>query len=399
MMDCEQFEEIVAELLAPLLGARVGETLESSAKDGLASYVSPVRIAVKIAKEADYKVVVERSQKFEVSDKKLAELFARRLADLDSFRTSSYFEELLKGLPRRLVAEFLSDEPFVQKALECLESWSARTYEGHRITASFGIQRAEPSAEDAVLAQNLWEQEFAPVLSNGYDTLLKLSESGRVLGFEQLDYSEQPPPSFAPYRLGRLASWASADSRLSLVLNIHGEILVFSSEALIFAKREGRWEHYIHDAIIKTMSQPQDVDLRTAIYESCMDVSFARSGGCIGVLSADGSSRLSEFLAEKDRLSEKGYVKTKLFSDALESSFKEIDRRFRQEMLSLDGAVVLDHTGHVVAVGAIVDVPAGSSGGGRLAAAMKLSEYGLGIKISADGGLKGFRKGEEIFSQ
>ena len=44
------------------------------------------------------------------------------------------------------------------------------------------------------------------------------------------------------------------------------------------------------------------------------------------------------------------------------------DRRLRQELAAIDGATVLSFEGDVLAVGAIVKIPGGSAGGGRLAA-------------------------------
>jgi hypothetical protein len=70
--------------------------------------------------------------------------------------------------------------------------------------------------------------------------------------------------------------------------------------------------------------------------------------------------------------------------------FFELDRRLRQELVAIDGATVLDHEGKVLAVGAILRIGGGSTGGGRLAAAKALSSLGLGIKVSQDGGIRGF---------
>jgi len=52
--------------------------------------------------------------------------------------------------------------------------------------------------------------------------------------------------------------------------------------------------------------------------------------------------------------------------------------------------VILSHNGDILAAGAIVRVPGGSESGARRAAAKALSSLGLGIKISADGGIVGF---------
>ena len=58
--------------------------------------------------------------------------------------------------------------------------------------------------------------------------------------------------------------------------------------------------------------------------------------------------------------------------------------------------MVLDHTGVILAAGAIIEVPSGSVGGGRTAAALRLSTIGLGVKVSQDGTITGFRGGELI---
>ena len=56
----------------------------------------------------------------------------------------------------------------------------------------------------------------------------------------------------------------------------------------------------------------------------------------------------------------------------------------------MDGAVVIDSEGVIIAAGAILKIEAGSEGGGRLAAATTLSKYGTAIKISQDGVIKAF---------
>lgn len=65
--------------------------------------------------------------------------------------------------------------------------------------------------------------------------------------------------------------------------------------------------------------------------------------------------------------------------------FWDIDRKLRSELISLDGACILDCTGNVISFGAIIQNDCGSSGGGRGAAAKKLSKYGMAVKISTDG--------------
>ena len=71
--------------------------------------------------------------------------------------------------------------------------------------------------------------------------------------------------------------------------------------------------------------------------------------------------------------------------------FHELGRKLRLELMGIDGATIVDYDGTIIAVGAIIKIEAGSSGGGRLAAAKILSNYGISIKISNDGSIQGFR--------
>ena len=75
--------------------------------------------------------------------------------------------------------------------------------------------------------------------------------------------------------------------------------------------------------------------------------------------------------------------------------FFQLYRKLRQEIVAIDGATVVDYNGDLVAVGAIIKIDAGSKGGGRIAAARTLSNYGIAIEISSDSSIKGFALGQD----
>ena len=78
--------------------------------------------------------------------------------------------------------------------------------------------------------------------------------------------------------------------------------------------------------------------------------------------------------------------------------FSDIDRKLRAELCGLDGATILDLQGHVIAFGAIIQNNSGSSGGGRGAAASRLSDFdGFATKISTDGYIELYRQGEVCY--
>lgn len=79
-------------------------------------------------------------------------------------------------------------------------------------------------------------------------------------------------------------------------------------------------------------------------------------------------------------------------------TFDKLDRKLRSELLSLDGACIIGRNGKVQAFGAIIQNDSGSLGGGRGAAARKLSEYGMAVKISTDGYIELYLDGNLVYS-
>lgn len=79
-------------------------------------------------------------------------------------------------------------------------------------------------------------------------------------------------------------------------------------------------------------------------------------------------------------------------------NFIKIDKKLKAELIGLDGACIMDLSGEIIAFGAIIENDAGSSGGGRGAAAKKLSNFnGFSIKISTDGYIEVYVNYKKIY--
>jgi len=140
------------------------------------------------------------------------------------------------------------------------------------------------------------------------------------------------------------------------------------------------------------MVVPQKKDIRTALYETALDASFARTGACLGVVSSGSAGFWEEKIDKDDRIALKNSPKSIALTQVIDGrKFHELDRMLRQELVAIDGATVINHKGEVLAVGAILKIDGGSPGGGRTAAAETLAKLGLGIKISQDGGITAYR--------
>jgi hypothetical protein len=236
-------------------------------------------------------------------------------------------------------------------------------------------------------------ESFSAVLTNGFDTILKCNFRGAIVGHDTLK-SPEIVPQYAPYRLGAIAHWAT-DDRLALVLNRAGEILVFHKKQLRFVRRAGRWHFLTHKPVISQMGRSISNDVRTAVYSTCLDASFARTGACIGVVISKYANTWQNIaVSQKDYLSPPRSTKARVMSTIVcGQKFQDLGRQLRQELVAIDGATLIDHKGSILAVGAILKIEGGSDGGGRLAAAKELSKLGMGIKVSQDGSIVGYYDG------
>lgn len=164
------------------------------------------------------------------------------------------------------------------------------------------------------------------------------------------------------------------------------------------------------DKIIEQIKRELELETfenASAIYQAIVDVSYSRGGACIGIINQD---HLPDQLHDKIRA---GLLQENVENHKLralkrmisisenkgyrQKNFFELDRALRRELLELDGAMVLSSSGLIHVIGTIIKLDgSGSDGGGRTAAAMQLSKFGLSIKISQDGYVQLFKNGEVI---
>jgi hypothetical protein len=380
-----------------LSGSKIRNAPQSTRSRSIAAFENPVSLFLKPSTTTKWRLRIKRSQIWDRSEKRLVAVFIRQLAAISNIVNNKYFDDLLASLPRRVIADFLGVRARVVllESMQQFEALASRTYEGHQITSALGITGSV--GYRTVQLDELWKEDFSMVLANGIDTMYVTGSDGNLLNLASLPLTENT--TYAPYRFGAIANWCNTENRVALALNRNGEILLFKDNELQFAKRRGAWQFYSHQPVLSQFGHGLKRQLKEAIYESCLDVSFARTGGCIAVVRRKNASRIAQYVNRDDIIAQPKTTKTRLLAKAIgRKKFPAIDRRLRLELVSMDGATVIDHRGNVLAAGAIVKVPSGSSGGGRKAAARQLSKLGLGIKISSDGPVLGFHDKEIVFT-
>jgi hypothetical protein len=400
-MDEGLLREISSDYLLPFFS---GATLEersyrSTVNHQLVGFKNHLSIYFKVNRQDKYRLVLTRPQSFitrasrVIPERHVVEAFVSVVGEMEGVLSTNLKQDLLSTFQRRVVARALYNglyEDTILSGIDQMARWSNRLYEGSPISASLGFRTT--SQRRPLTLNSFADEDLSAVLSNGFDTLLDFNFFGEFLRHQSLEKGDALP-SFCPMRQAYIADWTTKKhTRLAISLNRLGEILLFRQEELLFARRSGRWHFLTHSPVIAQMNMPRDIDLRTCIYETCLDASFSRTGACFGVVNYAQPDKWRSIVQAKDHLDRSTTNKVGAINTVIGGrNFKDLDRRTRQELAAIDGAIVLSHTGVILAVGAILQIPGGSSGGGRLAAARALAGLGLGIKVSQDGGITGFR--------
>jgi hypothetical protein len=347
-----------------------------------------------------------RAQAFDALEKDFIENLVRAFGEAKA-EAQTFLTQLRDSIIRKAIAKTVapgrpSQQRMVAKILTKMGSWATQTYEGERVSSGCVITTSHfVGGQPRLAVDSLLEEDFAKSLTDGVDSWWRIAAVGGVVGFERCDTATvltAPADGFFPERY-RPIVLRTGGNAVGIALNRNGEILVFGNQTLRFAMRRGIWVNFPHESIIRQMSAggAGSTNLRRAIHASSIDASFARSGGCIGLLRTRDLARFRqrEVVSNNDLIGSlanpKAHAAATLVDDR---AFDAMPRSVRKELLGLDGAVVLEPNGRVYAAGAILKLANVSLGtqGGRSAAAKTLSRYGLGIKISEDGMITGYKK-------
>ena len=219
-----------------------------------------------------------------------------------------------------------------------------------------------------------------------------------------------------PYRFQEFAEMCNTnqydENWVGIIAQSRGDILIFKKKELCFANRNAKWLpvnsyricQIIAEQVYEIPDEEEKERFSKEVYVSLLDVSFSRAGGCLAIIDKDCVETVKhdyifqddldqDKAAKDDRVQEKKSIIKKLVSTETKGMlFQYIDRKLRLDLLSLDGATVIDTTGRILSAGAIVRIKGGSDGGGRSAATKQLAQYGMAMKISMDGKIECYRR-------
>lgn len=397
-----EFRRIINKYIMPLVaGTRVATCRKCAGAGHSEDDPSILYLALGSEDAPVHPMHLSRGQAFTKDEKKLIYDILARWNEV--FSRKEVAEQHIGAVAEQCKLEAIADfmDPcssgLLLTVLEEMADWSGQSYEGQRVSFSLGVETQERT-ESGVSLYDILEEDFLKVLSSGVDTILVCAPGGAVLRHESLFEPNQAALNvlddsahnlYAPLAFVPIAQWA-VGQRYAVSLTPDGEILLFKNGSLTFARRRGKWIFFTHGAYIAGMGrQRRSHAVRKAMYQTMLDVSFKRTGGCLGMWHF-GKEEEKGPISPADRLdtpldSAKDAKNILMRTLVGGKKFHELPRKLRQELVSVDGATVILVDGTILAVGAILSIQGGNAGGGRSAAAMELAKRGLGVKVSNDG--------------
>jgi len=340
-----------------------------------------------------YHFILRRGQRFTEEEYGIMQCFVEEMMNLSGFYEEPYRKDIEKALMTRVISKIITRQhnQTLYEIITTLTDLAEQTYEGSRISLSIGIDLSIERTNSYPIGE-FFKHDFSKVLSNGIDTIIKCSANGYIINHVKIDdITSEESDILAPIRFAKISEWTN-NERGAAILTPNGEILIFYKKKLYFAKRRGYWKYFPHESTIRQLSNgiPKSwtEEIKKSIYLTAIDISFGKTGGCIGIPRNSKKESMYGIINEDDVLETQKGIKSQLFFDITRRNnkiFPNINRLIRKEIAAVDGALVITPQGFVYAAGAILRIDGGSTGGGRTAAAKAMGKHGLGVKISNDG--------------
>jgi hypothetical protein len=433
-MEKASFIDLLNHFIIPLFtGSEIIGEEPSSNRDAPVAQGDNGTIIVKPTKNDEYRIIIKRDQPFKKFEIELVKAVLEELKNVNRYQIQepAYNKILYEYALEKAVCRSINERNY-QTLLDLLfdlDSWANRTYEGSNTCFGFimspKIVKQEIDGETKISFSKMLSEDFSALLSDGINSCIFVDGAGNILGHIPL-HNINNEDIMAPYFLIDMAN-ACKNGRIGVSLLRDGNLLIFSKQEIVFAKRRGEWNSYSHEEIIEKVAPKEYLEeLRKAAYLTALDVSFTGTGGCLAIVRDDQEYNVLKHINIDDILLESYYLNKIRMNDNISNldannnlpntivpykeyikqdkcvkvlslrkmingrKFQELDRKFRAELLGIDGATIIDHEGNIIAVGAIIQIAAGSTGGGRLAASKTLAQYGNSLKISMDGTIQGF---------
>ncbi|MBO5287128.1 MAG: hypothetical protein J6B34_03305 [Clostridia bacterium] len=349
-------------------------------------------------------------------------------------QNANYKMAIQKGICKWIVGH---QNDKIEKLFDVLEGWSVKTYEGERVTLGFIINPNATSDFDTEYGDwcEFLNSDFSATLTDCVNSVIELDNNCNFCNYysiiEDNCVREYQLKRYLPLEYSGIIEKYVVGDCVGIFLLSNGDIILSKNGQVLFVKRNLKWLNFEYEAFENSFEGYLEENqiskgLLEEIFASMLDVSFSHSGGIIAVVN-DKTGLVTSNKCEAPVLSEadyllngytlkqvakglegKKYTKKEIQKRVLrrnvimslikDKTFEQLDRKLRCELISSDGACIIDSEGRICSVGAIIKTDGGSLGGGRGSAARKLSRYGFAIKISTDGYIELYIDGKKVYA-
>jgi len=386
LADVEAYYDLARRDLPGLFGARI--KLRQSHQVDVTRRETPQTTLIRLPGHTHVIWLHRGSLAYTTEEMRLQNAYGKALAGLaevpTSFARTASADVLTRAVAARCAHSLPRRAEDLEAVIRLVVEQATTTYEGARVAVNVCVDLNSDAGGQALA--DFFKEPWAAVLGSGLSTALMVSGTGAVTSVEDLG-NVNNNGLMAPERFGPLAQWTANAGRVALAATRNGEIYVFVDSALLFAHRNSQWRGFPLQALVGSgwyASQggvPRET--KKAVLISLLDASAAHHGACLGIIRPP---RVTEAVNELVAISERwGTASNPRREVVRHTNFLRLSRRQRLELLSMDGATLLTPRGEILAAGAILQVRAGSTGGGRTAAARAIGKFGVGIKVSQDG--------------
>jgi hypothetical protein len=292
-------------------------------------------------------------------------------------------------------------------AIEVLRVAALSSYENRAISS--GVLLIDGDGETARYPEDEYAFRYSQALSgiksfyrvcDGLRTLFLVNRVGTVLDIVDIARHARAMPLEVPcptqYRAHALAT--VGNDTVSIVLSPSHEIKVFAQGVQMYSFRNARW--HLLDVKAKYDMWEQLVGnqpLAERLFQTALDLADARQGALFVVL-RDPQTSLPLLVAPADQLdstpavSAQAPTRGQMMHLLRGRTATGIDRAVLAGLARTDGATVMDASGRLLAIGAILlhgEPPEPHSSlaveGARTTAAMAAGRFGAVLKVSEDG--------------
>ncbi len=309
----------------------------------------------------------------------------------------------------------------LQDAIDVLRTSSLSTYENRRISTGallFG-NHPDPCHELPITPDGSLRYSSALTsirsfsrLCDGLRTLALVDQNGRLVEIVDVEQWAQPfadtslpVPSAKRYQTHSRATLCGG--HICMILTPNGEMKIISEGVQVFHFWNGRWR--VTDAQRKYdlwTAAVGNFELAERLFATAVNLAEDRRGGLLVVL--DNPATAGKLVSRNDLLTtapshrelDAAGTKDQLHYLLHRKSVLDVPEAVLETLARIDGGIVVDAESNLLAFGAILrhpdmtDMHPENIEGGRTTAAISASRFGNVLKISEDGMISFFQKGE-----